>query len=147
MKAPRQQPAGHAAPRDDGAVQPRGGGDVRRVQERLRLPEDAPVAGPDADRLRALPAGDGGGQFRRPQAVVRRPTAGWRMAGMRMMIDDYLRLRAFGLQVLGWDLCAVATRSTGPKTCTSPDFSSDRLPEGGRSEEHTSELQSPMYLV
>jgi hypothetical protein len=40
------------------------------------------------------------------------------MAGMRMMIDDDLRLRAFGLQVLGWDLCAVATRSTGPKTCT-----------------------------
>ena len=49
MKAPRQQPAGHAAPRDDGAVQPRGGGDVRRVQERLHQPECGPAAGPDAD--------------------------------------------------------------------------------------------------
>jgi hypothetical protein len=33
-------------------------GDVRRVQERLRLPEGGPPARPDADRLRALHARD-----------------------------------------------------------------------------------------
>jgi hypothetical protein len=46
--------------------------DVRRVREPLHLPVGGSVAGPDADRLRALPAGDAGGQFRRQPRVVRR---------------------------------------------------------------------------
>ena len=36
------------------------------------MPEGGPSAGPDADGLRALPARDAAGQFRRQQPVVRR---------------------------------------------------------------------------
>src|ERR1022692_2108076 len=48
------------------------GGDIRRVQERLGLPECEPLAGPDADCLRALRTRDAGAQFRRQQLVVGR---------------------------------------------------------------------------
>src|ERR1017187_5099339 len=64
---------GRAARRDDGAgAQGVGGGDVRHVQERLRLLERQPVLWAHADGLRALPAREAGGQFRRQLPVVRR---------------------------------------------------------------------------
>jgi len=43
-------------------AQPLGRRDVRRVQERLRLLEGEPLAGPEADPLRAPPAADAGDQ-------------------------------------------------------------------------------------
>ena len=108
-----------AARRDDGAgAQALERRDVRRVRECLRPPEGGPVPHAHRDGFCGLHARGPGGPFRRQQPLSVAATGGWRMAGMRMMIDDDLRLRAFGLQVLGWDLCAVATRSTGPKTCT-----------------------------
>ena len=71
----RRAPAQRTAEKhgEDGAVaQPLACCDVRRVREPLHLPVGGSVAGPDADRLRALPAGDAGGQFRRQPRVVRR---------------------------------------------------------------------------
>jgi hypothetical protein len=44
--------------------------DVRRVQQRLRLPRRQPVAHADANGLGALHAADAGSEFGRQEAVV-----------------------------------------------------------------------------